>query len=69
MSDIQPAENKETAVDDVRKVRKQLQTESGGDIGKHIEQSNRTLDQYRDKLGLKVVQPPTPASQANGTGD
>lgn len=47
-----------TAVDDVRKIRAEFQNDSGGDLRRHVEQSNRVLEEYRQKLGLKVVQPP-----------
>ncbi len=68
MNDNHSTEREETAVDDVRRVREQLQRESGGDIGRHIEQSNRVLDEYREKLALKVVQPPPSVGRRTGTG-
>jgi hypothetical protein len=48
----------ETTVDDVRKIRKEFQKQSGGSLRVHVEQSNCVLEQYRQSLGLKVVQPP-----------
>jgi hypothetical protein len=56
-----------TAVDDVRRIRERLDRESDGDIYKHIEQSNRALEEYREKLGLKVVQPPSRSAPCDGT--
>lgn len=56
-----------TAVDDVRRVRERLDQESGGEIYKHIEQSNRALEKYREKLGLKVVQRPSRPAPHDGT--
>jgi hypothetical protein len=65
MSDIKQKNNivQETAVDDVRRIRERLDRESEGDIQKHIEHSNRALEEYREKLGLKVVQPPSRPKQ------
>lgn len=57
-----------TAVDDVRRVRERLDRESDGDIYKHIEQSNRALEECREKLGLKVVQRPLRPARRDGTG-
>ena len=56
-----------TAVDDVRRVRERLDRESDGDIYKHIEQSNRALEEYCEKLGLKVVQSPLQSAPRDGT--
>jgi hypothetical protein len=44
--------------DELREIRRQFQEESGGDFDRHVEQSNRVLEELRDKLGLTVVQPP-----------
>jgi hypothetical protein len=57
-----------TAVDDVRRVRERLDRESGGSIQSLIEQSNRALEEHREKLGLKVVQPPMRPARCDGTG-
>ena len=51
----------ETPVDDVRRIREQLSREAGGDIQKLIEQSQRFFEEYREKLGLKLVSPPKSA--------
>jgi len=57
-----------TAVDDVRKIRAEFQKDSGGDLRKHVEQSNRVLEEYRQRLGLKVIQPPPRKTPEDGTG-
>ena len=48
----------ETPVDDVRRVRRRISREAGGDIHKLVEESRRVAEQYRGKLGLKVVTAP-----------
>jgi hypothetical protein len=48
----------ETTVDDVRRIREQFQRESGGDLHKHVEQSNQILEKYRELLDLVVIEPP-----------
>lgn len=57
-----------TAVDDVRRVRERIDRESGGNVRQHIERSNRILEQYREKLGLKIMPPPSQPARRNGTG-
>lgn len=57
----------ETSVDDVRRIRERLDRESEGDIQRHIENSNRVLEEYREQLGLKVVQPPPKPKRRDGT--
>lgn len=52
----------ETAVDDVRQVRERLDQESAGDIRKHVEETNRVVEELRQKLGLTILQP-SPAQQ------
>lgn len=63
----QKAADAETAVNDVRRVREQFQQESGGDLRKHVEQSNRVLTEYAERLGVKVVQPPSRPTRRDGT--
>lgn len=46
------ASESETAVDDVRRVREQIHRESGGDVRKHVAESNRFLAERREALGL-----------------
>jgi hypothetical protein len=65
---MQTENEQPTAVDDVRKVREQIDRESAGDIRRHIDRSNRVLEEYREKLGLKIVPPPSQPVERNGTG-
>ena len=69
MSDIHEKSTnlQETAVDDVQPIRERLDRESEGDIQKHIEHSKRVLEEYREKVGLKVVQPPLRPKRHDGT--
>ena len=53
----EPTDESETAVDDVRRVREALHRESGGDIRKHIAESNRLLAERAESLGLKLPRP------------
>jgi hypothetical protein len=48
----------ETAVDDVRRVREQIAAEHRGDLRAHREETIRIAAEYREKLGLRPVQPP-----------
>jgi hypothetical protein len=57
----------ETAVDDVRRIREQIDRESGGDLKKHVEQTNRIVEEYREKLGLNVLQPRPQQDRRDGT--
>ncbi|HZL34749.1 MAG TPA: hypothetical protein VFC78_05515 [Tepidisphaeraceae bacterium] len=63
-----PTAREETSVDDVRRIREQFDRESGGDIRKHVEQTNRVVEELRDKLGLNIVQPPPHRKLRDGTG-
>lgn len=65
MSDIEKVES--TVIDDVRRIRERLDRESNGDIQKHIEQSNRVLEEYREKLNLTVVRLASPPPRRDGT--
>lgn len=53
---IRPRE--ETPVDDVRRVREKLSAEFGNDVNRLAEHARRVADEYRTKLGLKVVGSP-----------
>jgi len=55
-----------TPVDDVRRVRERLSREAGGDVRELVKESNRLFEEYREKLGLKVV--PVPPKQTPRTG-
>jgi hypothetical protein len=59
---------RQTAVDDVRRVRERLSREANGDVGALATESTRVVEALRDELGLKVVPPPAPARKADGTG-
>ena len=57
-----------TPVDDVRRVREKLHDECGGDLRKLAARANKTAEEYRQKLGLKIVQPPARGGRRDGTG-
>jgi hypothetical protein len=57
MSNPRITKREPTPVDDVRRVRERLSREAGGDIRRLIEDSNRVAQEYRRKLGLKMVKP------------
>ena len=59
---------RQTAVDDVRRVRERLSREAHGDVDVLAAESTRRVEELRDKLGLKVVPPPVPDRKADGTG-
>lgn len=61
------ADRDETAVDDVRRIRERLSREAGNDPRKLVEASNAWLEQNRQRLNLKVVQPPDQAVRPEGT--
>jgi hypothetical protein len=48
-----------TPVDDVRRIREEIDRECGGDIHKLAEYVNQVGEKYREILGLKRVDPPT----------
>lgn len=66
MSQTQPESNRETAVDDVRRVREKIAAQHGGDLRAHMEETNRIFEQWREKLKLKVV--PSTERAARHTG-
>jgi hypothetical protein len=47
--------NQMTAIDDVRRVRERFSREANGDVRKLAEQSRQAFEQFREKLGLKLV--------------
>lgn len=58
-----------TAVDDVRKVRDRLDRDSGGDLRKHIADTNAAFEKLRNKLGLTLVDaPPAPPRSKSANG-
>jgi hypothetical protein len=68
MTDCTQNPSEETAVDDVRRIREQIERESGGDMRTHVEQTIRIVEEYCLKLGLNVVQPPARQARRDGTG-
>lgn len=68
MGDMQAKQtvHEETAVDDVRRIREQFDRESNGDIRTHVEQTNRVVEELREKFGLKIVQPPPRQKRRDG---
>jgi ribosome-binding ATPase YchF (GTP1/OBG family) len=68
MNQIANSEQSLTPVDDVRLVREELDKECGGDLRKLAARANKTAEEYRQKLGLKIVQPPARGGRRDGTG-
>jgi hypothetical protein len=69
MTEIRSFESEPTAVDDVRRVRERIDRESGGDLQKHVEETNRIFEQLREKLNIRVVPAPStklPESRIHG---
>jgi hypothetical protein len=54
MSDVKTSKSEPTAVDDVRRVREKIAQEHGGDIRKHIEETNRIGEELRAKLKVHL---------------
>jgi len=65
MPDIHPFTPEPTAVEDVRRVRERIDRESGGDMRKHVEETNRIFEQLRQKLQIRLV--PAPPAKAPET--
>lgn len=57
-----------TAVDDVRKVRERIAREHGGDLQKHIEETNRITAELCARLNIKTVSLSTPDARRFGQG-
>lgn len=55
-----PAE--QSAIDDVRRIREQFSRESGGDIRRHVEQTQAAFRELQTQLRLSIVGPPAPIS-------
>jgi hypothetical protein len=55
MSSVKPAPRRteETPVDDVRRVRRKLSEETGGDVGRLADRAREMTEKLREKLGLK----------------
>jgi hypothetical protein len=56
--------NEQTPVDDVRRVRRRISGEAGGDIHRQIEESQRIAELYQDRLGLKAVPAPVASKES-----
>lgn len=48
-----------TPVDDIRRVRERLSAEFGNDVDRLAEHARKVAEEYRSKLGLKRVPPPS----------
>ncbi len=68
MIDTRPDSCEPTAVDDVRRVRDRIAHEHGGDLRKHVEETNRIAEQIRAKLKVKIVPAPPPKPKVAGVG-
>lgn len=68
MSKDQTNNAETTAVDDVRKVRERIAREHGGDLQKHIEETNRITAQLCAKLNIKTVSLSTADARRFGQG-
>jgi hypothetical protein len=53
-----PTPPTETAVDDVRRIREQLSREAGGEIRRHVEQTQEVFLKLQSQLRLRLVSPP-----------
>ena len=51
-----------SAIDDVRRIREQFSHESGGDIRRHVEQTQAAFRELQAQLNLPTVNPPTTVS-------
>ncbi len=47
-----------SAIDDVRRIREQFSHESGGDIRRHVEQTQAAFRELQTQLNLPTVAPP-----------
>jgi hypothetical protein len=64
-----PDENdRQTPVDEVRRVRERRHREAQGDIHKLVGQSRKAVERFRTRLKLKVVAPPTEAKRRKVSG-
>jgi len=52
----------DSAIDDVRRIREQFSHESGGDIRRHVEQTQAAFQELQAQLQLPTVNPPTTVS-------
>jgi len=55
MNNLQTKKSEPTAVDDVRLVREKIAREHGGDLRKHLEETNRIGGKLWAKLNVRMV--------------
>ena len=67
MSDLKTPNAEPTAVDDVRLVREKIAHEHGGDLRKHIDETNRIGQELRAKLNVRPAEISQPAPAPSGT--
>ena len=67
MAEHRTVDAEPTAVDDVRRVRERLDRESGGDLRKHVAETNRIFEQLRSKLHIKTTCTPETPPRRSGT--
>jgi hypothetical protein len=67
MSELRNNKPEPTAVDDVRRVRENIARRHGGDIRKHIAETNRIAEKVRARLNVRLVPAPKIAPRRDGT--
>lgn len=55
-----------SAIDDVRRIREQFSRESGGDIRRHVEQTQAAFQELQVQLRLPVIAPPAGTDRIGG---
>jgi hypothetical protein len=65
MADRCSKKSQQTAVDDVRRVRERIAKKYGGNLAKHIAETNRIGEKLRAKLNVRLV--PDAARLRDGT--
>ena len=65
MNEAMAASADGSAIEDVRRLREQFSRESGGDMRRHVEQTQAAFQEMQAQLRLPTVNPPTtvPTSQ------
>jgi hypothetical protein len=69
MPDVTNPDDELTPVDDVRRVRERLSREAGGDVRKLAELGMQAFEEYRERLNLRLVSPPSDDRRRTGTQD
>jgi hypothetical protein len=62
MNESMATPSEDSAIDDVRRIREQFSSESGGDIRRHVEQTQAAFQELQAQLRLPIVAPPASAS-------